>query len=113
MAGTPAQPDESGRPVAWILAAAPLFVVTTLQFDGTLRLITAGACTLFLVILVLLAHRTSSGGFLSPATLLVLALVLSLLFAAAIALRGGVNATQSFALYGQTKRLTLPVILLL
>jgi hypothetical protein len=102
------------RPAVWIAAVTTVLVGAVLQLGGTLALVAAGGCALALFVLVVLAHRTRSDEPLNPATLLVTALILALVFSVGITLRSaGESGVQSFALYALAKRLTLPVVLLL
>lgn len=105
---------EAARPAVWIVVVTTVLVGAVLQLGGALSLVAAGGCALGLFVLVVLAHRTRSDEPLSPATLLVTALVLALVFSVGITLRSaGTTGIQSFALYALAKRLTLPVVLLL
>jgi hypothetical protein len=101
------------RPGLCLLAGVVVCVGLSLEVSGFLSRVLAAGCVLLLVVLIVLSHRGPDGEPLSPASMLVIAVALAMAFSAAVVLRQGGGHVQAFALYGQTKKLSLPTILTL
>lgn len=103
------------RPVVWpltvLLAGVVVGIGGVSALSGTAGLVALGGLVLGVVLTVVLMHRPAVGGWLTPVALAQVALGIGLAVALAVALRSSGSSEQAFALYGQSKRLTLPAII--